>query len=44
MQITYLTLAYEGNYVGRAEGSWEVFTYMGDVWVANPVTDEAYQA
>lgn len=42
MQPTYLTLAYDGNYVGRSPlGGWEMFTYNGELWIVNPATDQA---
>jgi hypothetical protein len=38
--MTYLFLAYEGNYAGKSPvGKWEIFTYDGKVYLANPVTD-----
>jgi hypothetical protein len=39
--LTYLFLAYEGNYVGRSLNStWEMFTYKGELYYVNPNTDE----
>lgn len=39
--LTYLTLAYDGNYVGRTQGGlFELFTYGGNLYAADPETNE----
>lgn len=35
----YLTLAYEGNYVGR-QGLYDLFTYEGKLYAALPLSDK----
>jgi hypothetical protein len=38
--VTYLVLAYDGNYVGRTQGGlFELFTYGGELYAADPMTD-----
>lgn len=38
--VTYLTLAYEGNYVGRTlKGTWDLFTYHGELYATDSQND-----
>jgi hypothetical protein len=38
--LSYLFLAYEGNYVGKSPvGQYELFTYNGHLYMADPATD-----
>ena len=39
--MSYLTLAYEGNYVGKTLfGKFFLFTYRGELWATDPDTGE----
>lgn len=40
---TILELTYEGNYVGRAPGNNELYTYAGKVYLYNPKADLSWE-
>ncbi len=40
MIVDFMTLAYDGNYVGKTLlGKFFLFTYKGELWATDPDTD-----